>query len=1199
MLRLKGEVEEKRRKKAENGSASGPEADAGGDPSPPPGDSDPDASHATADPNFFDLSAPAQLTRALRQLHSSLSSLRSSETHYRLTVEDDNSSTLAVEAGEAEALRGLEELEGERLRGVVDGCARIAQAESGAIGNMRSAVGRVGDSGRVLPLPPLSATFAAYISPPSGPPSSLLTPPPPTERLSPTTIARRRALADNHHPISASVQAEADACNLSPMVAQLRSDEVRGWKRLTASKQALESLRRVVIDVSRSSLSYGSSVSDALRSHGYPSADASSPHASAPVNTSLGAAAASAHAPNAAAPPPPADDSSLLGISTRAEGRLSSALWSCVASRLVSGAADAGRALREDLDAVVGGGGKGGEPPKLGQQRLNDLASHLKASKESADAVWRSMCDHGKSQARAESRQKTAEIGLNAARERLSGARAEYERDKEIMDVGGSGEPENFAGVRKAIGHVLTSLGTGDDTLSKVVTAKERMEMATAAFQRAEAQLRDSTAALEEANERGATKLRAYVAHFEEAFKGLREREADAEAAAGAALRAAVAALEAFLDGREKAVKEVARVVEKVRAAGVQSDKVTWARKMERKISRKNAEAAKLRRKEERGRDADGSEGGDAEESVDDEELYSISVRLRKSRVCYELLMNVFDYKPEDFDWQKLSDEDSRTVSVVIDLLGSIKMENDATAEEKKSAGGAKQKEQLTFERNFEGMFVEEAPSPVGGADGAGKGEGGEGAEGEGRQQDAEGGGEDGGDGAGTSAASAGGEGGSGKGAPPTVIESFSCAYWTQSDDKTSIASPLLHGRMFVTAAAIYFVGWGKFKLILELEDIVETRKESTAMGAVDNALLLVCSDGKEYFFGSFAFRENCHRLIDRLRSVKGALIDAGMVLPSTTLKKRRAGDDEDGDEDGGGGGGGDDDDDETSSAFIPHDLPPDEQVKKMTVVVSDTLRGINIGQFFNSFWRDKPGSEFYGPWLETKKSEKVKVGGWEKNRHEHKFSKEVFSHKRVATFDYPRTTHLWVGPPMAGVTQAHYARIDDGARCIIAMSVEMNGIPYADVFAVEVRWVATNVADRVIEIEVGVAVDFKKSSMFKGQIRSGTEEETGAIHMSLFEEMKRRVGEMAAEAGEELEQEAGPGAAEGAVVVREEKVVVAAGGWLGEKGFLAVLLVAFAVVFWDLHQQKRLVRELMVNTAELQEDIRALVKELERKMIQ
>ena len=149
------------------------------------------------------------------------------------------------------------------------------------------------------------------------------------------------------------------------------------------------------------------------------------------------------------------------------------------------------------------------------------------------------------------------------------------------------------------------------------------------------------------------------------------------------------------------------------------------------------------------------------------------------------------------------------------------------------------------------------------GADAVGEGEGDEGAaeeeggegreeeggdsedEREGTQQDGEGGGEDGGDDTGANASTS-----TSSSEPPTVIESFSCAYWTQSDDKTSIASPLLHGRMFVTAAAIYFVGWGKFKLILELEDIVQTRKESTAMGAVDNALLLVCSDAKEYFFG-------------------------------------------------------------------------------------------------------------------------------------------------------------------------------------------------------------------------------------------------------------------------------------------------------------------------------------------------------------
>lgn len=241
---------------------------------------------------------------------------------------------------------------------------------------------------------------------------------------------------------------------------------------------------------------------------------------------------------------------------------------------------------------------------------------------------------------------------------------------------------------------------------------------------------------------------------------------------------------------------------------------------------------------------------------------------------------------------------------------------------------------------------------------------------------------------------------------------------------------------------------------------------------------------------------------------------------------------------------------------------------------------------------RDKPGSEFYGPYLEKKKSEKVKVGPWEKRRHEHKFSKETFTHKRVATFDYPRTTHLWMGPPLAGVTQMHYARIDGEARCIVAMTVEMNGIPYADVFAVEVRWVATNVADRVIEVEVGVSVDFKKNSMFKGQIRSGTEEETGAIHLALFEEMKERVAQIVAESGLVVEQ----AVTEAPHFNGEEKVVVVSGGaGLGAKLQIAVLLMAFVIVFWDLRQQKMMVLELMESTKALQQEIRALVGELKK----
>jgi hypothetical protein len=45
-------------------------------------------------------------------------------------------------------------------------------------------------------------------------------------------------------------------------------------------------------------------------------------------------------------------------------------------------------------------------------------------------------------------------------------------------------------------------------------------------------------------------------------------------------------------------------------------------------------------------------------------------------------------------------------------------------------------------------------------------------------------------------------------------------------------------------------------------------------------------------------------------------------------------------------------------------------------------------------------------------------------------------------------------------------------------MTVEMDGIPYSDVFAVEVRWSARRVGTDDISIDAGVFVRFIKSSM-------------------------------------------------------------------------------------------------------------------------
>lgn len=85
-----------------------------------------------------------------------------------------------------------------------------------------------------------------------------------------------------------------------------------------------------------------------------------------------------------------------------------------------------------------------------------------------------------------------------------------------------------------------------------------------------------------------------------------------------------------------------------------------------------------------------------------------------------------------------------------------------------------------------------------------------------------------------------------------------------------------------------------------------------------------------------------------------------------------------------------------------------------------------------------------------------------------------------------------------------------------------MDGIPYGDTFVIAVRWVARRLGERDIIVEVGVEVDFKKSTLMKSKIRSGTIEETVIAHKELFEVVKAAcIAASGEEAAEEEEAEA------------------------------------------------------------------------------
>lgn len=339
---------------------------------------------------------------------------------------------------------------------------------------------------------------------------------------------------------------------------------------------------------------------------------------------------------------------------------------------------------------------------------------------------------------------------------------------------------------------------------------------------------------------------------------------------------------------------------------------------------------------------------------------------------------------------------------------------------------------------------------------------------------------------------------------PPSVIESFSCAYWPKEGE--GYLSPLLHGRLFATAEAMYFVGWGGKKIELKWKDVVTVEKAKNLMGTIDNALR-VTFETKEskgaYFFGSFSFRENAFTLMDRLSTVAKSLKEIEQPLESVSPSL-----------------------DETVLPTL-EPVPPDEALKRMEVVLSSTIENISIKRFYEIIWSEgiRTGARpFYKPWL-CLAAHNVHVGDWEFAENGapafvNKWCGESYGQKRVIKFKFQRKTHLYIGPPVADVIQTHHCRLEGNDKVVLAMTVEFEGIPYADTFAVEVRWVARREGVNNVKVDVGLFVDFRKSTFLKKQISAGTIAETKPVHQSLFEAARRACAAAAEGVTEELQEE-------------------------------------------------------------------------------
>lgn len=184
--------------------------------------------------------------------------------------------------------------------------------------------------------------------------------------------------------------------------------------------------------------------------------------------------------------------------------------------------------------------------------------------------------------------------------------------------------------------------------------------------------------------------------------------------------------------------------------------------------------------------------------------------------------------------------------------------------------------------------------------------------------------------------------------------------------------------------------------------------------------------------------------------------------------------------------------------------VPPDQTLKKMETVFSEKLKNVSVKKFYDLCIAETL-DPFYGPFLEKEGNKDLNIGDWETAENEltNGWCGEKYAKKRVIKYNFTRTSHLYIGPPIASVTETQYCRIEGNDKCVLGTNVAMQGIPYADTFNVEVRLVARRNGSKDLSVDIGLFVDFKKSTLLKSKIRSGTIDETTSLKLKLFRAMK------------------------------------------------------------------------------------------------
>ena len=234
----------------------------------------------------------------------------------------------------------------------------------------------------------------------------------------------------------------------------------------------------------------------------------------------------------------------------------------------------------------------------------------------------------------------------------------------------------------------------------------------------------------------------------------------------------------------------------------------------------------------------------------------------------------------------------------------------------------------------------------------------------------------------------------------PNIAESFACSFRDAAQ-----RFPFQYGRLFLSSGRLIFVSWTRKTLTLHWSEVLAIESIKSSVTLQDDSIVVKCKKGSNdesyMMLSGFYDRQRTVELMQKFREQITAPENEPAGSPTDSLLGSAP----------------------RSPPKPIRTVPPDETLRKMQVILSRTIHNTSVQEFYDIVWSECNSTSetaFYKSFLERECLD-VNVGAWDRNEITRSWCGETYTQSRLVKFRVKRTTHTYIGPPIAEVTQVQY----------------------------------------------------------------------------------------------------------------------------------------------------------------------------------